>query len=116
MHAFKKMAAGRVLLLRWEGALDGSGPPPQRLAEAVRACGARFLLLDTTQVPYADSDGLRWLVRLRAELEAHGRRLRLAVRPHSKVWRSLALLHLGLEVYGSLRAAWKPPRGQSAIL
>lgn len=108
----KEHALGRVLLVRWEGALDGSGPAPSRVAADARHCGARFLLLDTTRASYANSDGLRWLITLRSELEKAGRRLRLAAKPQGKVWRNLTLLQLKLDVYESVGRAWKTPWGK----
>lgn len=102
-----KHGVGRVLLLRVGGALDGSLPAPDQVAASARAAGARFVLLDATGASYADSDGLRWLLRVREMLEGSGKRLRIAARRGGKVWRNLALLDARLEMYGSVGGAWK---------
>lgn len=103
-HAF-----GRVMLLSWQGALDGSGPTPEQVVSDANRRRARFLLLDTTHADYADSNGLRWLIRLRALLEAAGRTLRIVVKPQGKIWRNLSLLQLRLDMYDSVRGAWRTP-------
>jgi ABC-type transporter Mla MlaB component len=100
---------GRLLLFRWDGPLDGHGPTPAQVAAQSRVCAARNVLLDATHTPYADSDGLRWLLRLQDHLQAQGKGLRIAARRGSKVWRNLILLGAGLEVFESVRAAWKAP-------
>src|SRR4029079_18758765 len=97
---------GRVLLLHARGPLEGSGAAPERIAARMRDAGARLLLLDATVAPYADSDGLRWLLRLRAEGEKAGQSLRIVARQGGKVWRNLMLLEVEWEMYGSLRHAW----------
>src|SRR3712207_6745136 len=100
-------AVGRVLLLRWEAPLDGMGEPPQQVAARAAQNASRTVLLDITGVPYVDSDGLRWLLRLQNELEATGRTLRIAARRGGKVWRNLALLDAGLDLHESVASAWK---------
>ena len=109
MQVIKQHALGRVLILRCEGELDGTGPTPEQVVTAARQRHARFLLVDTTRAAYADTNGLRWLMRLRTLLEAAGQSLRVAAAPQGKVWRSLSLLHLGLDVYESCGRAWKTP-------
>ena len=104
---------GRRLLLRWGGPLDGRGPAPALVAARSDAGAVRLVLLDMTGAPYADSDGLRWLLRLRDGLEARGKGLRIAARPGGNVWRNLGLLGADLDVFESVRAAWKAP-GQAA--
>ena len=100
---------GRVLLLRVTGPLDGGAPDPRQVTASANACGARFVLLDATRAPYADSGGLRWLLGLRSELDEAGRQLHIAAKRGSKVWRNLDLLNAGLEIFGSVGAAWKEP-------
>jgi anti-anti-sigma regulatory factor len=101
----------RWLLLRcWDRPLDGGGPTPSEVAAQCHACGAHFVLLDITGAPYADSEGLRWLLRLRDTLEAEGKDLRIAARRGGKVWRNLDLLGADFEIFDSVRAAWKAPR------
>lgn len=109
MQVVKEQVSGRVLVLRWEGVLDGSGPTPEQVFASAQRRHARFLLLDTTDVPYADSDGLRWLRRLRDVMEERGHSLRIAARPQGRVWRSLSLVQIDLDVYASARQAWKTP-------
>lgn len=101
---------GRWLLLRcWDNPLDGRGPTPAQVAAQAYACAAHFVLLDVTDAPYADSDGLRWLLRLRDTLEAEGKCLRIAARRGGKIWRNLDLLGADFEVFESVRTAWKSP-------
>ena len=100
---------GRVFLLRWDGPLDGSGPAPAQVAASAVCADARFILLDLLRVPFADSDGLRWLLALTSEAAASGVGLRIAVRPGGKVRRNLALLQVGLELHESVALAWKAP-------
>ena len=109
MTTIKEHLSGRVLLLEWEGPLDGSDP--SHVAAAARALTSqeRFLLLDMTRAAYADTAGLRWLFRLRDRAEASGKRLRIAARRGGKVWRNLALLAAGIDVYESLPQAWAAP-------
>lgn len=109
MQVIKQHALGRVLLLRCEGELDGTGPTPEQVVTTARQRKTRFLLIDTTRAAYADSNGLRWLIRLRTLLEAAGQPLRIAAPPQGKVWRTLLLLHLGLDVQESCVRAWKTP-------
>lgn len=109
MQVIKQHALGRVLLLRCEGELDGTGPTPEQVVTAARQRQARFLLLDTTQAAYADTNGLRWLIRLRALLEAAGQSLRIAAPPKGKVCRSLTLLQLEMDVYETCGRAWRTP-------
>lgn len=109
MQVIKQHALGRVLVLRCEGELDGSGPTPEQIAATARERKTRFLLLDTTRAAYADTNGLRWLIRLRTLLESAGVAVRVAALPRGKVWRILALLQLGLDVHESCGRAWKTP-------
>ena len=103
--------AGRVLLLAGETVFGGGGdaPTPEALAALATRSGVRFALLDATRAPYADSDGLRWLLRLRRELESACIVLRVAAAPGSRVWRNLMLLGVNLDLHESARSAWKCP-------
>jgi len=109
MQVVEEHALGRVLLLHWNGVLNGTGPAPEQVRAALTHCGARLLLLDATRAPYADSEGVRWLLRLQDHLASRGKRLRIAARPQGKVWRVLSLLQLGLELFDSVGRAWKAP-------
>ena len=109
MQEIKENKIGRVLLLRWENELEGPGPTPQQIAATACCSGARFVLLDLTHAAYADSDGLRWLLLLRNELDAHAMGMRIASRPGGKVWRNLKLLEAELDVYETVALAWKAP-------
>lgn len=109
MQIIKQHSLGRVLVLRCDGELDGTGPTPEQVLETARQRKARFLLLDTTRADYADTNGLRWLIRLRALLEAEGLAVRVAALPRGKVRRILSLLQLGLDVHDTCGHAWKTP-------
>lgn len=67
----------------------------------------RGLLLDTTRASYADSDGLRWLLALKAACDAEGFPLRILARKGGRVWRNLRLLNANLALFASGRAAWR---------
>ncbi|MDQ2686908.1 MAG: STAS domain-containing protein [Armatimonadota bacterium] len=109
MQIIKQYNLGRVLVLRCEGELDGTGPTPEQVLATAQQRKARFLLLDTTRAAYADTNGLRWLMRLRTLLEAAGLGVRVAALPRGKVRRILSLLQLGLDVHDSCGHAWKTP-------
>src|SRR5262245_27193964 len=55
----------------------------------------RLLTLDLGTADYADSDGIRWLQRLHAELLVRQVEVRLTVREGSRVARTLELVQLG---------------------
>jgi hypothetical protein len=102
---------GTVLLVRCghaplDGAHGGSAMTAAEIADRARSAGVRTILLDATGAPYADSDGLRWLLRLKQEVEASDIALCAVAAPHGKVWRNLALLDAGLEMYDDLHVAW----------
>jgi len=109
MKTTNEFATGRILLLRCNEALDGSGLTPEQITDLTKTNGIRYLLVDTTEARYADSGGLRWLLRLRQAVASAGKRLRIVARPGSKVWRNIQLLETDLEVYPSLARAWKDP-------
>lgn len=105
---------GRVCLVRCDGPMGGtpSGlgagtlPDPEALTDAAARMGARTVLVDATEAPYADSDGLRWLLRLRGAASERGLAVRVAARPKGRVWRNVALLAAGFELFPSVREAW----------
>lgn len=111
---------GRVLLLRCDGPLDGVGLSTQEVMDRVRASGARVVLVDVTQAPYVDSNGIRWLLKLQSFLEDLGRHLRIAARRGAGVWRILTMMGpvtRHLEVFEGLSGAWnaKPAPGAPAL-
>ncbi len=107
---------GRVLLLSGEDKpLDAVSPlalggEPERIARHARAVRARIVLLDLTRVPFADSDGLRWILHLKNALDEALPQcsLRVAAPLHGKVRRNLDLLGAGVALYDNVRAAWHP--------
>ena len=98
--------AGRTAVLRCNAPLSG-GPDPETLLSQIERCGAREVLLDATDAPWADSAGLRWLLALQHTLLAHGHPLSVAAHADGRVWRNVALLQAGLHLYPSVRAAWR---------
>ena len=100
-------ALGRIFVIRCEGPLDGVAAEPDVIVG--RARGARIVLVDTTAAPYADSEGLRWLLRLREATGAAGQCLRIVAQRGGRVWRNLMLLHSDFEVFTSARSAWESP-------
>ena len=98
---------GRVFVIRCEGPLDGDAVEPEVIAQ--RARGARVVLVDATASPYADSEGLRWLLRLREETIAAGQCLRIAARRGGRIWRNLTLLRSDFNIFASARSAWESP-------
>lgn len=96
---------GRVLLLRWNSAFDGTAPTPEQISKYTKSGKTRYLVLDTTDAPYTDTDGLRWLMRLREQNVPY----RIAARPNSKVWRALKLVQLDQNLFDSVKNAWRTP-------
>jgi len=97
---------GRRALLRCKAPLSG-GPDPEVVLTQIERGGAREVLLDATESPWADSDGLRWLLALQQTLETHGHSLSVAAHAEGRVWRNVVLLKAGLPLYPSVRAAWR---------
>lgn len=98
------------MLLRCDGPLDGMGLSPQDVLERVRASGARVVLVDVTQSPYVDSNGIRWLLKLQGFMEEWGAHLRIAARRGAGVWRILAMMGpvtKRLQVFEGLTGAWR---------
>lgn len=107
MFGIRKQLSGRVLLLRCDGPLNGQALTPEQVVSTVKARGVRLLVLDTTQASFIDTDGLRWLQRLREKLAETGSSLRIAARPKGKVWRTLRLFNYDKDMYDSPARAWK---------
>jgi len=91
--------------MRWKDIMTGDAPTPDDVVSFAKSRKARFLVLDTTDSPYADSDGLRWLFRLR-ELQMP---FRIAARPGGKVWKALKIFGLDQNLYESMSGAWRTP-------
>ena len=102
---------GRILLVRCgHTPLDGkggsSGIEAHEIVARARKGGARTVLLDATVSPYADSNGLRWLLHLKQEAENSGLSLRTVTAPGSKIERNVSLLKAGFDIYQDLHTAW----------
>jgi anti-anti-sigma factor len=101
--------AGRTGVVSVQGALQGAGVG--LLAEALEAAGrsSRALVVDLRAVPYADSDGIRTLMRLQTELSERQVRLSLIVPPASAVRRALHLLGFDrlFDLHQTPRQAWR---------
>jgi anti-anti-sigma regulatory factor len=76
------------------------------IASRARRSGARVVLLDLSHSPYADSDGLRWLLKLQRASDQEGFVLRIVVAKGSRVRRNLVLLGAGLDLYSDAQVAW----------
>lgn len=94
-------------MLRCKGPWNGDDLSPEQVATTVKSRGTRLLLIDATQASFIDSDGLRWLQRLRDQLADTGTSLRIAARPKGKVWRTLRLFNYDKDMYDSPARAWK---------
>lgn len=106
MPPFTLHRAGRLFLVRLSAPLCG-GPNIDLLRQKMKEQRTRALLVDATRAPYADSDGLRWLLAVKAACDADGRRLRIVARRESKVWRNVRLLNANLALFASGRAAFQ---------
>lgn len=106
MTPFTLHRAGRTLLVRIVAPLSG-GPSVEWLRGEMARHRAKALLVDATAAPYADSDGLRWLLSLQSACDTDGRNLRIVARQNGKVWRNVRLLNANLALFGSGRAAWR---------
>lgn len=99
--------AGRTLLIRCIGPLGG--PTPEVTIEEAKAAHARIVIVDAMPADYADSDGLRWLLTLRAAAMEQHIEVRIAAREGSNIWRNLLLLRAGFPLYGNVQAALHGP-------
>ncbi|MCW3062758.1 MAG: hypothetical protein JWQ02_4579 [Capsulimonas sp.] len=102
--------AGRVLVIRSSCAIDGSAPSPEHITHYAAAEHARYVLLDATSAPYTDTDGLRWLLRLRDQPTP----VRIAARKGGRIWRALQMMELEFSVFDSVQHAWKTPWTKTA--
>jgi anti-anti-sigma regulatory factor len=101
---------GRVLMIRCAAPLDGergsSAVPAEEIASRARRSGARVVLLDLSHTPYADSGGLRWLLKLQRTSDQEGFVLRVVAAPGGRVRRNLVLLRANLDLYDDAHEAW----------
>jgi hypothetical protein len=104
-------SAGRVLIVRWSTALDGSGPDPDQVVRFATAAHTRFVVLDTTRCAYASSEGLRWIQQLRNS----SLNFRIVARPGQKVSRALKLVHLDNNLFDSARTAFRTPWARATL-
>lgn len=101
---------GRTWLLRLQGALDAEAERAlQCLAIGDLPAECRRLIVDCRQVEYIDTQGVRWLLRLRDALAAQCVDLRLVIREGSRVERNLRLLALAnlFPIFYSPLEAWR---------
>lgn len=98
-------AIGRVVLLRWQDPLTAEAPHPEDVVRFAAARKARLLVLDTLAAPYADSDGLRWLFKMREQPIPY----RIVARPGGKIWKALKIFGLDQDLYSSVQSAWRTP-------
>ena len=104
-------SAGRVLLLRCRGAVDGSAPSPLTVSQEAKSKNAKYVVVDTTDAHYADSAGLRWLIALQDAVGDTGRDLRVVASDGARIRRTLAMLGpltQRLCLFDNLPDAWKP--------
>jgi anti-anti-sigma factor len=103
--------AGRTGFVALQGALRGAGA--DALAETFGGARlpCRVLVLDLRGVPYADSDGIRALLRLQADLAERQIRLSVVVPDASPLRRALHLLGFDrlLDLHQTARQAWRAP-------
>jgi anti-anti-sigma factor len=86
---------GARVQIRVAGPLNSDTCPQlQQQVDAVLAETCSMLALDLDATEYVDSDGIRWLQGLQAELSDRDVELRMAVRDGSRVDRTLRLVQL----------------------
>ena len=91
-------SAGRVLLLRCRGVVDGSAPSPLAVSQEAKSKNAKLVVVDTTDAHYADSAGLRWLIELQDTMgERGGPDLRVVASPAPRDLVELATLRVLLD-------------------
>jgi hypothetical protein len=98
---------GRMLLLRCDAPLSSDSLSVDSVRQELTRRRCRGVLLDVTRASYADSDGLRWLLALKAACDAGGIPLRILARKGGRVWRNLRLLNANRALFASGRAAWR---------
>jgi anti-anti-sigma factor len=109
--AVRVLRAGRTGFVALQGALRGAGA--SALAEAFGGArlSCRFLVLDLRGVSYADSDGIRALLRLQDDLAQRKVTLSVVVPEASPLRRALHLLGFDrlLDLHQTARQAWRAP-------
>jgi anti-anti-sigma factor len=109
--AARVFRAGRTGFVALQGALRGLGA--DALAETFGGARlpCRVLVLDLRGVPYADSDGIRALLRLHADLAERQVRLSVVLPDTSPLRRALHLLGFDrlLDLHQTARQAWRAP-------
>jgi len=104
-------SAGRVLLLRCRGVVDGSAPSPLAVSQEAKSKNAKLVVVDTTDAHYADSAGLRWLIALQDTMGDTGADLRVVASDKKRIRRTLDMLGpitKRLNLFDSVLSAWKP--------
>jgi anti-anti-sigma factor len=105
--ASRALLAGRTGFVALRGALRGA----EALAEVCRSAtrSHRAVVLDLRDVPFADSDGIRALLQLQAELSERQIRLAVVVPTGSVVRRALSLLGFDrvLDLHETARGAFR---------
>jgi len=104
-----ELKAGRVFLIRSGSSLDGAGSTPEEIASHASKSGAKFLIIDASNAAWVDTPGIRWLLQLRSNLEAMGKKLRIVSRSQSRVSRNLELLNVQIDRFDTVAGAWKTP-------
>lgn len=100
--------SGKLVLARIDGPLDYAHAEEvrERLEPFCRT--ARRVVIDLRRAEYLDSTGVRTLLQLQEAVEAQEAELRLVLSSGSRVYRTLALLHLEgrFAIYDSVSDAW----------
>lgn len=104
---FTVLHAGRRLLIRCTGELSAATLAGLESLFS-RSLTSRLVVLDLSGVSFADSEGLRWLLRLDASLRARRQDLRVLVRQGSSLQRALSLTGYDrlVDLHHSGRSAW----------
>ena len=109
MVALTVLDAGRRLVVRCGEELS-EGTVPRLERQLLPYLGrAKAVFLDLSDVPFANSEGLRWILRLDGGLREQQKPLRVLVRPGSRVERALALTGYDrmVDLHRSARSAWR---------
>jgi anti-anti-sigma factor len=107
--AARVFRGGRTGFVALQGALRGAGAESLgELFDGARL-SCRVLVLDLRAVPYADSDGIRALLRLQNDLAEQKVRLSVVVPEASPLRRALHLLGFDrlLDLHQTARQAWR---------
>ena len=109
-------SAGRVLVLRCRGAVDGAAPSPLAVSQEAKSKNAKLVVVDTTDAHYADSAGLRWLIALQDTMGDSGPDVRVVASDKKRIRRTLDMLGPiteRLKLFDSVVSAWKPKEKNS---